>query len=288
MKKIYVIIVNYKAEEIIKDAVASINEENLEVKTVILDNETTEKSLSVLKKLESENVEVITSKENLGFAGGNNFVANYIKEKYEDATHIFALNPDATLEKNVIFKLYESMEKNDKIAAISPKILDSNGDLWFSGTMIDWKKCAIVNNPPLNEPITEIYDIDVFNGCAVLFDLDKYLEVKGFHEELFLYYDEIFLTKEFEKANYQICYDHNATAHHEVSYSTENYSKLKSYYMTRNHLYYFGEYSDSVLCKYYIPFRNILSSVKNLRFKTTLHGELLGLFHYFINRKGKL
>ena len=64
MKKVYVIIINYGSEEVIKNAIKSLNENNLDLHIVILDNESTNESYRNLNSLQNRKVEIIKSEIN--------------------------------------------------------------------------------------------------------------------------------------------------------------------------------------------------------------------------------
>lgn len=286
MDKVYIIIVNYKTEDFIERAVKSLYEEFLNVHTLIVDNEFTDSSFNYLNKLKNNNLEVLTSKENLGFAGGVNFGYEYLTSKYHDVNYIFLLNPDALSTKNVIFNLLEVLKSNENYAAISPRIFDNKTKRnWFAGTMIDFENCRISNSPNLSD--VDITTIDVFNGCAVLFDSKKFEKAGKFDEDTFLYYDEANLSMNLKNLNYLSIYVPTLSVYHDVSSSTGNYSFLKSYYMMRNHIYFFKRFKKNCgFCAYKVPLRNLLSAIKNLRFQS-LKGIIKALIDSLRNKKGK-
>jgi len=286
MDKVYLIIVNYKTDDIIKTAIKSINEESLNIYTIIVDNEFSDSSFSNLNKLKTNKVEIITPKENLGFAGGVNFGFEYLESKFDDIDYIFLLNPDATVERNSISKLINTINQYHDVAAVSPRILNDQGENWFTGTIIDWENCKIINNPNFNKTENPI-EIDVFNGCSVLLDAKKFKESGMFNIDTFLYYDEAFLSKEFLKRGYKILYNSNIINHHNVSYSTGYNSPLKHYYMSRNHLYFFNNYkNNNRLCKYKVPIKNTLWYLKNFKFEGFIAG-INAIKDFLINKKGK-
>lgn len=286
MDKVYIIIVNYKTEELSKRAILSIKEESIECNYLIVDNESTNESFNKLKELETTNYEVIQSKENLGFAGGVNFGFNHLIEKYNDVKYFFLLNPDAIATKNVISNLLSVLMSDNSYCAISPHIYDNNTkENWFAGTMIDFDKCKITNSPNLPNELNS--EIDVFNGCAVLFDAQKFKEAGMFDEDTFLYYDEANLSMNLKKLNYKCIYVPTLDIYHDVSSSTGNHSFLKSYYMMRNHIYFFKKNKPNCRIKaFYVPLKNLISATRHLRI-SSVRGILLGVLHYLLNKKGK-
>jgi len=284
--KIYTVIVNYKSEDVIAKAVASFNEEEVEHKIVILDNGSTQESYAALRKELGDVIEIIRTESNLGYSAGANYAVQYIKEKYDDVGYFFFFNPDALATKNMLGKLYHTLQNHDKAAAVSPLILDMQGNKWFSGTRIEWYSCRIENNPK-NSDSNRIREIDTFNGCAVLIDAKAFFEVGMFNEDLFIYYDEPFLSMELLKKGYRSLYDPTAVAHHMVSHSSGQHSIFKTHLMTRNHVAFFKKYgkSKSPLCPYYFPLRMILFFLKRMMFKN-IYYVLKGIYDELTGKRG--
>jgi len=263
MQMIYVIIVNYKTENVIEDAIRSFEEEEINIHIIVLDNGSTESSYKVLQKMTNDRVELIRSDTNLGFTGGVNYAAEYIKNKYKNLEYLFLFNPDAISSKNLVGNLYKVLSCNNNVAAVSPHILTMDNISWFSGGMIDWEKCEILNNPYVVNP-NEIRKVDIYNGCAVLFDAKKFYEARMLDNDLFIYFDEAFLSMRFLEMGYQCFYHPDLIAYHHVPYGTSSDSTLKTYYMTRNHIFFFKKYSKKKICFYLCIdiFKTLLSHAK--------------------------
>ncbi len=286
MNKVFIMIVNYKSEEVIGNALKSFDEETIEIETVILDNGSTDESYTALRKAVGEDIDIIRTEDNLGYSAGANYLVNYVKSNYEHVEYLFFFNPDAIATKNMIASLYETLSTNESAVAVSPLILDMKDNKWFSGTEIDWNKCAINNNPNV-ENADEIREIDTFNGCAVLMDAKAFFEVGMFNEDLFIYYDEPFLSMEFLKKGYKSFYNPKTVVYHHISYSSSPHSIFKTYLMTKNHIHFFKKYgkSKSFLCPYYNPLRMQVFFLKRFMFSNIYH-SFKGMYHEFIGKKG--
>ncbi|MCF6276642.1 MAG: glycosyltransferase [Candidatus Magasanikbacteria bacterium] len=95
---------------------------------LIFDNNSTDNIINKIQK-ELNNFSVqnkfIKSKENIGFAGGHNLL--YAKN---DSEYILLLNQDMYLEKDCFSKLVEYLDKNEKTASSSPRLMRWNfGDV---------------------------------------------------------------------------------------------------------------------------------------------------------------
>ncbi len=286
MNKIFIIIVNYKSEDVIGNAVKSFEESTVDIEIVILDNGSTEETYKALRQAVGKDIDIIRTEDNLGYSAGANYLVNYIKNNYNNVEYLFFFNPDAVATKNMVGTLYKTLSENKSAVAVSPLILDMEDNKWFSGTVIDWKKCTIENNPNVANS-NDIREIDAFNGCAVLIEAKAFFEVGMFNEDLFIYYDEPFLSMEFLKKGYISLYDPNTVAYHHISYSSSPHSIFKTNLMTRNHISFFKKYgkSKSFLCPYYRPLRMMIFFLKRLMFKNIYH-SFMGMYDAFIGKKG--
>lgn len=286
MQTIYVIIINYKTEDMITDVIKSFEEDQVDIHIVVLDNGSTESSYKVLQGLTNDRVELICSDTNLGFSAGVNYVAEYIKNKYENFEYLFLFNPDALSTKNLVGNLFKVLSTNDNVAAVSPHILTMDNESWFSGGMIDWEKCEILNNPEVEDP-KEVRKVDIYNGCAVLIDAKKFFESGMLAEDLFIYYDEAFLSMSFLKRGYQCFYHPGLIAYHHVSSSIGSGSTLETYYMTRNHILFFKKYSKKNIffCLSIDVFKTFLSNVKHFRI-SNIYYIFLAVYDAIRGKKG--
>ena len=103
MNKISIIIVNYNGQLFIEDCLLSILASRCEVpiETIVIDNHSTDESLSVLKKYRN-NIKLIKNNHNSGFAKANNIAVSYATGNL-----LFLLNNDTILQKNTIQTLYD-------------------------------------------------------------------------------------------------------------------------------------------------------------------------------------
>lgn len=285
---IYVIIVNYKTENVVEDAIRSFEEEEIDIHIVVLDNGSTESSYKVLQKMTNDRVELIRSDSNLGFSGGVNYAAEHIKNKYKHFEYLFLFNPDAISTKNLVGNLCKVLLSNDNIAAVSPHILTMDNKSWFSGGMIDWEKCEILNTPEVANP-NEVRKVDIFNGCAVLLNAKKFFDAGMLERDLFMYYDEAFLSMYFLETGYQCFYHPDLTAYHHVSYGISSGSTRETYYMTRNHIFFFKKYSKKKIffCPYIDIFKTLLSHVKHFRMSNVYY-LFLAVYDAIRGKKGIL
>jgi GT2 family glycosyltransferase len=140
-KGLSIIIVNFNGENYLKMAVNSLNnlltDSNLDYEILILDNQSTDRSLETIDQLIEElnniTIKVLQSDENLGFARGNNLLS---KEAKFD--HLLLINNDTqslTLENLV--QIVEN-DKLHKYGIATCRVL--NADLSVQKNVFDFPK----------------------------------------------------------------------------------------------------------------------------------------------------
>lgn len=270
-EKVLVLLVDYNTSDLVPDVLNSIREDQIEVSILIVDNGSAEESYRQLQKITDPRVHVIRSNENLGFAGGNNYGLRYAIKNFTGFKYIFLLNTDAYLTPNLIGGLKQILEANESAACISPKIFAREGRTWYGGANFDFKKGHISSSIKIDsENPLPFYEVDLFNGCAVLFRLDRYLEAGMLNEKLFMYYEEADCSLKLQKLGYKILYSPHFTVMHDVSYSTRNISHLKTYYMTRNRFLFFNK-TMTLRSKAYFLLHEFAFYLKTKKYKNAVY-----------------
>ncbi|TXD47756.1 glycosyltransferase [Polaribacter sp. IC073] len=124
-----IILLNYNSYQDTINLVAELQLQTLakELQIIIVDNASPNNSYEQLKPLEKQyqNVVVLQTGANLGYAKGNNFGLDYL-DKHIKPTYVAILNNDIILPYNCFEKLVEKYTILDKPAIIAPKQLDVN------------------------------------------------------------------------------------------------------------------------------------------------------------------
>lgn len=203
----------------------------------VVDNASSE-SLDPLKA-KYPKVNFIDSKENLGFAGGNNLAINKANGKY-----YFLLNNDTEPHPGFLEPIVALMEANPKIGIASSKLLYySEPDvLQFAGStginMYTGRGFAIGHKEKDNEKFTANYRTELAHGAAMMISRDAIEKVGLMAELFFLYYEETDFCERVKRAGFEIWYCGFSTVLHKESMSVGKESPMKTYYLTRNRLVY--------------------------------------------------
>tara|TARA_R110001606_G_scaffold395664_2_gene568558 strand:- start:191035 stop:192021 length:987 start_codon:yes stop_codon:yes gene_type:complete len=119
-----IVIINYKTPLLITDCLSSLLPElsKLAAKVVIVDNHSNDESCQIISKWIAlhdnfKQIELIESKVNTGFSGGNNLGINHIEAKY-----YLLLNSDTIVRKGAIENLLRAASADEHCGLISPRL----------------------------------------------------------------------------------------------------------------------------------------------------------------------
>lgn len=234
---ISVIAINYNNTEITADFLLSllyVEYDNLEV--IIVDNASKENPTEKLKSI-YPNVKIILSKENLGFAGGNNLG---IKEAKGD--YLFFVNNDTVVTANIFEGLIEIFEKYPDAGVVSPKFhyYDSPGTIEFAG----YNKVNTFNgrNSMVGCKTKDVGQYDEIkvthyaHGGAMMVSRKVIEDVGMMPDVYFLYYEEFDWCEQIKRKGYKVYYQYKSLIYHKESMSVGKKSTLKTFYLNRNRI----------------------------------------------------
>lgn len=243
MTRIAAYTVNWNNAKDTIDCIDSLINYNLPLDIYVVDNASSDDSLSELKQFE-DRINLICSEVNLGYPGGANLALSEILEGHYD--YILSINNDALLGEGVLESLISTMEGNPKIGMIGPWVVyrESN-KIWFSGgKYYSW--LGITSHPKLGSILDENRsklpeECDYLCGCCALFRTEIFDSTGLFEEDLFLYGEDLLHSLMAKKNGWSICTLPTETIEHGVSSSTgddssKHFSPLRAYYYARNPL----------------------------------------------------
>lgn len=206
-----IIIVNWNGMSFLPDCLRSIaqNPPSIDYEVVVVDNVSTDKSRHWLVSSEASNIfengelKVILSDENLGFARANNLAIEKTSTSY-----VFILNPDTIIKNQAIDQLIEVLESDQKIGAVSPKLLNKDGTLQESVASFPPHPLKIILQglslvPILPKTIRERYfygvfwdhnekrSVPVFWGTAIMAKRQMIEQVGAFDPDFFMYGEDV-------------------------------------------------------------------------------------------------
>ena len=106
--KVSVVIVGFNSSKFLQECIGSLNKQTYEdFEIIYVDNNSSDCSLEILGKFPK--IKIIRSRENLGFAKGNN-----LGIRQSEGEYIVLLNPDTVVNKDWLKSLVDSADKNVK------------------------------------------------------------------------------------------------------------------------------------------------------------------------------
>ena len=230
-----IVTINYEHPEVtcaLLKSLRQITYPNIEV--IVVDNASVKDDPAIIHQSYPEIV-FIQSKENLGFAGGNNLGIRQAKGEY-----ILLLNNDTEVDPGFIEPLLRKLKSDPKIGAVSPKIrfYHTPDTIQYAGynpyTLVTLRQYLIglgeVDSGQYNTSC-ETFSI---HGAAMMIPISVVKEVGLMAELYFLYYEEHDWAERIKRAGYRIFYVPESLVLHKESISTGKQSPLKTYYITRN------------------------------------------------------
>lgn len=212
---------------------------------IVVDNNSSDNSVEVLKKFESKKIEVIANKENKGYAYGNNVGIRYLREKYK-CDYVFISNPDITVSEYTIKVLIDKLKRVDVVAPV----IDQNGEIIRGWKLPSLAKeiNTITSNRLFKNASTysenyyedELNWVEVVSGCFFGIRDSALQKINDFDEGTFLYYEENILAYKLKKLGIRTCIDNSVSVKHNLSVSVDkSIKKYKKYKILMNSLFYY-------------------------------------------------
>ena len=250
-----VVIVNYQTFELTRNTINSIFEYSypFSYEILVVDNASTDDSLSKLQDYFKDKVTFIASKENNGFAAGNNQALRVAKGRY-----VLLLNSDTIVWENTLENIYNYMEKHTDVGASGCRVLLENGDLdkackrSFPNVKNSFFRLFHIptnskdDNYNLDDlPDDEIYEIDCLTGAFMFMRAEALNEVGLLDETFFMYGEDIDLCYRIKKAGWKIIYyGESKITHLKGASSKKQKNKLIYEFYRAMYIYYKKHHAD--------------------------------------------
>ncbi len=264
-----VIIVNYNVKYFLEQCLFSVQQasERLVVETIVIDNRSTDNSLSYLQP-KFPSVLFISNEENRGFAQASNQGLKHASGKY-----ILFLNPDTILPEDSLRKSIEYLENTPGSGALGIKMIDGSGNFLreskrsFPSPMTSfYKLTGLASIFPRSKVFARYHlgnldenkshVVDVLAGAFMLIRKDVLDQTGSFDETFFMYGEDVDLSYRIQKAGF--------TNH---------------YFAGSSIIHFKGESTKRGSMNYVRMFYNAMSIFVRKHYG----GKKAGLFHFFIH-----
>lgn len=215
------------------DSIAKLAYPHLE--TIVVDNGALADNSSTYQS-HLPDVQVIVSKENLGFAGGNNLGIRRAKGDF-----IFLVNNDTVISDGLIEALVARCQQLG-VGAASPKIkyFDQPDTIQYAGftqvNPVTGRNVAIGKGEKDAGQHDKAKPVPYAHGAAMMLRREVVEKVGLMPEAFFLYYEELDWCEMIRRGGFAIWYEPLAYILHKESTSTGKSSPLKTKFLTRNRI----------------------------------------------------
>ncbi len=222
-----IIIVNLNGQNVLKKcliSLQSISYDNVEI--ILVDNNSDDSSIEIAQKLIPSLI-IIRLEKNFGFAKPNNIGAKKAKGKY-----LLFLNNDTFVEPNFLDELIFGIENDSSIAICQSMLLKPNGKIDSSGDFID--KLGIAYSSKTN--VSEIREIFSARGAAMLVKKEHFLNIGGFDETFFAFFEDVDLGWRTWIVNQRVVLIPSSIVYHVGGSTAKNYLDQVKFHSTKNQL----------------------------------------------------
>ncbi len=231
------IILNYNDSERVQNLIKQVEDYPMLHRILIVDNCSADNSYEELVGLKSNKIDVIKSKDNYGYAAGNNWGAQYALEKWNPQILFFA-NPDVAFEENAV-KAMENALNQKKSYAVSSVLVRDGYNVWdlpdYWGTVRMLFLAAFsLHKAQIKRRIKKsggIQEVGCVEGSFFAIKASAFKKVQGFDDRTFLYLEENILAHRLRSFGFKevINADGIYVHEHSRSISKEYGSKAKAF-----------------------------------------------------------
>jgi GT2 family glycosyltransferase/glycosyltransferase involved in cell wall biosynthesis len=236
--KVEAVVISYNGAKFIGPSLQSLLDQDYENLVVtVVDNASSDGTADLIRR-DFPRIRLIASRQNLGFASGNNLVF-----RQSDADWIALLNQDAVARRDWISEMVRAGEGDPRIGAVGakmlmqrcPTILNSAGiEVNEAGFGVDrWIGLKDDDQSPIAQ--------DVFGVCggAMMLRAKDLRELGGFDDSFFMYFEDVDLCWRMRLAGRRIVYAPLAVVHHDWhgDRGSGNRAMRRRYMCERNRLW---------------------------------------------------
>jgi len=237
-----IVIPHWNNVDVLSECLESISNTNFEnFETIVVDNASTDNSVASVRS-NYPNVKLIENDKNYGYAGGCNKGAEAASGDY-----LIFLNNDTVQEKDWISNLIKTINSDDKIAAVQPKILN-----YYDRNVFDYAGGSgghmdIYCFPFARGRIFSFQENDEgqynnkekcfwSSGTCFMVRRELFQKSGGFDESFFAHMEEIDLCWRLYAMGFEVWVEPDSVVYHKNALTLPMYSHKKYYLNHRNSL----------------------------------------------------
>lgn len=249
-KLVYIVLVNYNGWKDTLECIKSLEDiEYKNYKIVIVDNCSQDDSYTRLRESIKQDIKLIASDKNLGFAGGNNLGITYALSK--EAEYVLLLNNDTLVEKDFLKEIIDTAERNSAgIVGSKIKYESKRDTLWFAGGEVLWNKFYAIHYGEGEKDqgqYEEEREVSFITGCSMLISKKVFEEIGLLSEEYFMYFEDVDFCVRASGKGFKIVYSPKSVIYHKIGAAAGGEeSPFAVKWNTRNRILFMNKYKNKV------------------------------------------
>jgi GT2 family glycosyltransferase len=181
---------------------------------VVVDNGSTDDSLSILREYRPE-IDLVVSSQNLGFSGGCNLAIDHARKTYEP-THYWLLNNDTEVEPDALQHMIDALAADASIGAVGSQLryMDEPDRVQAFGG--GWISLWHGFHGHFTQPV-DAARFDYINGASVLLSKQAAAAVLPMDDRFFVYFEDADLGLRLRQAGFRLEVACDSIVYHKVS-----------------------------------------------------------------------
>lgn len=209
-----IVIVNWNTSDLLRDCLISVGKGlgGVKAEILVVDNASEDASCEMVRR-DFPLVQLIESKKNLGFAGGNNIALSRAEGRY-----ILLLNTDTLVHGEVLPEAIRWLDRHPSVGVMGPRVLNTDGSIQPSCSSFPSLKNLALQTIGLTRiarwdsyRLTGLdrsseWRVDVISGAAMFVRKSAMGEVGLLDEAFFFYGEETDWYRRFTKAGWEVVF----------------------------------------------------------------------------------
>jgi GT2 family glycosyltransferase len=192
---------------------------------------------------------LLVSKENLGYANGNNIGIKHALE--QGAEYICILNNDVIVKQDFLEPLVKAFNDDNTIGMVGPCICEySNRDIVQAiGANINLYRGLAMGQYEgynYNEVNKKVCEVDYLGGACFVIKAEVFKDIGLIPENYFLFYEETEFCVNARKYGYKLVCILDSIVYHKRSATISKYSGLSYYFLNRNRIVFMRRNANTI------------------------------------------
>ena len=225
------VVLNYNDSDTTRALIGSIKNYAVFSHIIIIDNASSDDSVSELSKECCDNIHLIVNRKNGGYGYGNNIGVRTALEQFK-SKYALIVNPDVLFSEATVSNLISIMNNNPDCAISSCIQLNVDKKMiraiawhlptykeYVFGSLYFMSKMFNNYNYKIEELKSQYNIVDCVPGSLLMVDTEKFVNIGGYDEEMFLYCEETTIGNKVKRNRYTTILDIRNTYIHNHSVS---------------------------------------------------------------------